>query len=99
VYEILLLLLKKENIIVSGGARGVDSTAEKAAKENGLEVISFLPDWDKNGKSAGFLRNIQIIEEADSVVAFWDGVSLGTLHLITEATKRNKPVRIYGVQK
>jgi predicted Rossmann fold nucleotide-binding protein DprA/Smf involved in DNA uptake len=91
--------LKKDCIIVSGGARGVDSTAEKAAKENGLEFILFLPDWDKNGKSAGFLRNIQIIEEADIIVAFWDGVSHGTLHSITEAVKRNKTVRIYGAQK
>jgi hypothetical protein len=91
--------LPPEIIVVSGGAHGVDSVAEQAARKQGLETLIFPADWEKYGKSAGFKRNIQIVEASDIVVAFWDGVSKGTLHSISEAAKRNIKVVIYGVEK
>ena len=81
--------------IVSGGARGVDTFAENFAKEINLKTKIFKPDWDKYGKRAGFLRNELIINEADKVIAFWDGTSKGTKHSIDLAIKAGKPVDIY----
>ncbi len=85
----------EEPIIVSGGARGIDSLAEIEAKNLKIKTIIFKPDWDRYGKKAGFLRNILIINEADKVIAFWDGASKGTKHSIDLAIKQDKPLDIY----
>lgn len=80
--------------IVSGGARGVDRTAEQTAKHCGLPVITFHANWKQYGKQAGMIRNADIINCADAVVAFWDGSSPGTRNSINRAKKANKPVTI-----
>jgi len=67
-------------VFVSGGGKDADSFARKYAKENAIEIIEFIPDWDKLGKSAGFIRNQDIVDKSDLLVAFWDGKSKGTLH-------------------
>ena len=82
-------------IIISGGAKGVDTIAENFAKEMDLKTKIFLPDWNRYGKRAGFLRNELIINEADKVIAFWDGSSKGTKHSIDLAIKAGKPLDIY----
>ena len=80
-------LIKKEldkyviSKIVSGGAKGADSLAEKYAHENNIPVEIFKPDWSL-GRHAGFLRNKTIVEHSDTLIAFWDGVSKGTLSSI-----------------
>lgn len=81
--------------IISGGAIGVDKWAEEYFDNLGFEKIIFLPDWNKYGKSAGFKRNELIINEADRVLAFWDGRSKGTKHSIDLAIKTGKPLDIY----
>lgn len=78
--------------IVSGGAKGADTLAEKFAMENHLEITVFKPDWKKFGKRAGFLRNTIIIENSDIVFAFWDSISNGTKDSIEKAEKLNKKV-------
>jgi len=90
--------LPSHTIVVSGGARGVDRTAAETARTCGLQVIEFLPDWNRYGKSAGFRRNEQIVSEAERVVAFWDGRSRGTQHSIQLARDLGKPVEIVGNQ-
>jgi len=80
--------------IISGGARGADKLAEKYAKENSINTTIFLPDWEKNGKAAGFIRNKLIINECDTCLAFWDGVSKGTKHSIDLCINQNKPYKI-----
>ena len=82
-------------LIVSGGARGADSFAKSWAIRNKIDTKIFKPDWKKYGKAAGLKRNIQIIDAADQVVAFWDGVSKGTKSSIDLAQKANKPCAIY----
>lgn len=76
--------------IVSGGAKGADTLGERYADLNNLKKIIYLPDWAKHGKSAGFIRNKEIIRDADFVIAFWDGVSKGTQHSINLAKSTNK---------
>ncbi len=84
--------------IISGGARGVDSWAEGVADNwqgLGVEKMIFQANWQRYGKRAGFLRNQLIIDEANYVIAFWDGKSKGTKHSIDLAIKGNKPIDIY----
>lgn len=81
--------------IVSGGAKGIDTKAKEYALKNKLEYVEFLPDWDKHGKAAGPIRNRLIIDEADMVLAFWDGKSKGTQDSINRAKKQNKPLKVF----
>jgi len=70
-------------VIISGGAKGADELAAKWAEAYDFESQVFPADWDKHGKSAGYIRNQQMIDqEPDIVIAFWDGKSKGTRHTI-----------------
>ena len=80
--------------IVSGGAKGADKLGEQYAKEYKLETIIYYPNWQKYGKAAGFIRNEDIIKEADEVIAFWDGQSRGTLNSINHAKKQKKLIHL-----
>lgn len=81
--------------IVSGGAIGADQLGEKYARQHSIPTLIFKPDWKKHGKSAGFIRNHDILEHSDVVVAFWDGISKGTSHSISEAKKLKKPLFVF----
>ena len=80
--------------IVSGGAKGADTLGERFAKEYGFDTIIFPTEWKKYGKRAGFIRNVQIIDECDECVCFWDGQSRGTKHDIDLCKGKNKPYKI-----
>lgn len=82
--------------VVSGGARGADKLAERFAEEHGVPIEIFVPDWNRNPKSAGILRNLQIIDASDIIVAFWDGKSTGTKHTIETAAKLGKDVYVFN---
>ncbi len=83
-------------LIIHGGARGADRLAGEIAKEQGFHVKVFYPDWEKYGKSAGFVRNKEMLVEGkpDEVIAFWDGKSRGTMHTINLAQGMNIPTTI-----
>lgn len=81
-------------VIVSGKARGADSLGEQYAAENGYEISAHPADWDKYGKSAGYRRNAEMAQEADALIAFWDGKSRGTKHMIDLAEKHGCLVRV-----
>lgn len=87
-------LLPAGTTVVSGGAIGVDQAAEFAATRRGLRVESYHPDWDKNGKAAGFIRNRVVVERCDRLVAFWYEGSHGTADAISRAREAGKPVKI-----
>ncbi|MDL2232298.1 DNA-protecting protein DprA [Ruminococcaceae bacterium OttesenSCG-928-L11] len=85
--------------IISGGARGVDTIAEQLADELELPFQKFLPDYETFGKRAPLVRNLQIIDSADLVLAFWDFESRGTAHTIVQCLRRQIPVRIYQISQ
>ena len=87
-------LVEAQITIISGMAKGADLMAYEIALHNGIKTICMPADWDKYGKSAGFKRNLQMLNHADYVLAFWDCLSKGTAHTITEAGKRNIPVKV-----
>ena len=80
--------------IVSGGAKGVDTTAREYATENGIKLTEFLPEYSRYKRGAPLKRNIQIAEYADKVLAFWDGKSRGTKYVIDYCTEHNIPIEI-----
>ena len=80
--------------IVSGGAKGIDRCASAYAKEHGLKLTEFLPEYEKYGRGAPLKRNLQIIEYADWVIAFWDGKSRGTKFVIDHCRQQNKKVKV-----
>jgi hypothetical protein len=65
---------------------GADGLGEKYARERGYPVTPFPADWSI-GKSAGYIRNKEMAMYADALVAFWDGQSRGTGHMIDLAKK------------
>lgn len=81
--------------VVSGCCRGVDKLGEKWAEDRGLPVKRFLANWGKHGKSAGPIRNREMAEYADALIAIWDGKSRGTANMIEEAEKRGLKVFVY----
>jgi hypothetical protein len=80
--------------IVSGGAKGVDKLGERIAKDNSIPCRVFSADWGKYGKKAGYLRNKDMAEYADALVAVWDGESKGTANMIKLMKDMGKPVYV-----
>ena len=83
--------------IISGGASGVDTLAERYADERGIEKLIFYPNYELYGKSAPLIRDKLIVDSADLVIAVWDGQSRGTEFTISYAKRRNVPCEIYIV--
>lgn len=83
------------DVIVSGGARGVDLMGELYGKRNAIPVQICPADWDKHGKVAGLKRNEKMANYADGLVAVWDGESTGTEHMIQKAYERDMPIYVY----
>ena len=88
--------LELENIecIITGGAMGTDSLAERIAHKYNIPILIYKPEWKKHGKGAGLKRNKTIIKNADTVLAFWNGKSKGTKNSIELAKKFNKELKI-----
>lgn len=83
----ILPTLTSEPTIISGGARGVDQMGERYAIERRLPYLRFPANWDLYGRRAGYIRNAEMAEHADALIAFWDGESRGTKHMIDEAMR------------
>lgn len=81
--------------IVSGTARGVDRLGEQLTGVKNIPVQRFPADWDKYGKGAGHIRNKQMADYADVLIAIWDGKSKGTDNMIKTMLKLNKPVWVW----
>lgn len=98
------ILLKKieegyDIVVVSGGARGADKIGECWARSKGFEIDVHPADWDRYGKQAGYLRNVEMVDSCDGVVAFWDGESKGTKHTIDYANKKGVPCIVVNYDK
>ena len=88
--------------VVVGGARGVDTLADRWAREHDIPLKRFPADWNSYGKAAGMIRNRQMAEYAaqstdgpGALVAIWDGISLGTRHMIQTAKANGLLVEVH----
>lgn len=88
-------LADKAVSIVSGLAKGADALGFQFAKEYDITLYEFPADWTKYGKRAGFLRNEEMGQFSDGLLAFWDGKSRGTKHMIEYMRSLDKPIQIY----
>ena len=99
-YELLkqkcdLFLKQHSDIeIVSGNAKGADKLGELYAKEKRYKIKQFIPDWKQHGKQAGIIRNIDMGDYANALIAFWNGRSRGTKFMIEYAEKKGLQVRV-----
>lgn len=85
--------------IVCGQARGADTLGEQYAKEHGYNVQYFPAEWKRYCKAAGYIRNTEMAKNADALVAFWDGASLGTKHMIATAERLHLDVKVVTYRK
>lgn len=83
--------------VVSGGAKGADALGEQFAQAHSLSLKLFPADWNVYGNAAGPIRNTQMAEYADALVAFWDGKSKGTKNMIDTAVKLGLKVKIVKI--
>lgn len=94
-----MLGLPEDTVIVSGGADGADIMGETFADLIGMKTLIFLPDWNQYGKSAGIVRNADIVNACDKVAAFMVAAgSNGTMNTIKRAREDGKPVEVYYEQ-
>lgn len=80
--------------VVSGGATGIDTLAQSVAAKLNVKFTCFKPNYSLYGKTAPIVRNTQIINYADYVLAFWNGSSKGTKFVISQCLNKNKPLKI-----
>lgn len=83
--------------IVSGGARGADTLAREYAVRNNIPLLEFLPKYAIYGRKAPIMRNIQIVDNCDLLLAFWDGTSRGTKFTIYYARQKGIPCKIVDI--
>ena len=77
-------------LIISGGAKGMDTVAERYADAHGIEKLIIRPDYEKYGRAAPIKRNEEMVNAADTVLAVWDGESRGTKYTLGYARRLNK---------
>lgn len=80
------------DLVISGGAKGVDALAERYADEHGIAKRIIRPRYDLYGKAAPLKRNEEMVELADHVLILWDGQSRGTQYTMEYAVKTGKSV-------
>lgn len=87
------------DLILSGGASGVDALAEQYADKHKISKLILRPRYDLYRRAAPLKRNDAMVDICDRVLIFWDGVSRGTKHTIDYARKTGKPVEVITIDK
>ena len=87
----------KPSVVISGIARGADKLGEQVASDLGIPIERFPVDWNTHGKAAGYIRNKEMAEKAEALIAVWDGKSKGTKHMIDIALAKGLKVYIHRV--
>ena len=85
----------KPKMIITGGAAGVDRMAMDVADRDNFYLEVYYPDWKQYGRKAGAVRNKQIVDACDKLIAFWDGKSKGTLISIEMAKQAGKLLEVF----
>jgi hypothetical protein len=88
------LARQKNVVVISGCARGADMLGERWAYERGHDIMRMPADWEKHGKMAGRIRNVEMAKQAHAVIAFWDGESHGTKHMIETAVRNGLGLKV-----
>lgn len=89
---VLDAVVQKRDVVLQGGASGVDRVAQTWARTHGVACRQFEAAWEQLGSAAGRVRNAQMAQEADALIAFWDGESPGTGSMIRCMQVLKKPI-------
>ena len=89
---------KNTTRIISGAANGIDRMARAYALEHHIQLLEVLPDYERYGRRAPLMRNNSIIDDADYVIAIWDGSSRGTKYVIDRCRRLRKPLRVLRIR-
>lgn len=87
------------DLVISGGAAGPDTMAERYAEENNIDFLEIKPDWEKYGRSAGMLRNTEIVNSCDEALVFWNYHSRGTMDTVNKLFKSKHNFIVYDYNK
>ena len=85
------------DIIITGGAKGIDTIAERYADEHKISKIVLRPQCHLYKRGAPLKRNEKMVDIADEILVIWDGVSKGSQYTIKYANKKNKNVMLIRV--
>lgn len=85
------------DLIITGGAKGVDKLAEAYAREHGIPALTVRPVYEKYGRAAPIRRDEEMVDMADMVLVVWDGVSRGSKHTAEYARKKEKQLILLTV--
>ena len=97
-YDLSELVPPEAELIISGGALGVDALAEGYADKHKISKLILRPRYEKYGRAAPLKRNELMVDLADEVIVLWDGESKGTKHTIEYAKKNGKPVKLILIE-
>ncbi len=84
----------KTELIISGGAKGIDQLAERYADQHKISKLILYPQYSRYGKAAPIKRNEAMVALADAVLVIWDGTSKGSKYIIEYTKKKNKPITV-----
>lgn len=90
----ILSTINEKIIIVSGCAKGADMMGEKYANDLGHQIVYFSPNWRLYGSRAGPVRNREMVEYADSLILFWNGVNKDSVDMLEKAKEKNLSIRV-----
>lgn len=88
--------VQKITHVIHGAAKGIDSAAHDVC-EGIWPVTPFPADWNAHGKAAGPIRNKDMANNADALIAVWNGKSTGTKNMIDTATKAGLLVYVHRI--
>ena len=96
VHDRIALLNPEEDVIMHGGATGIDTLAQIACgrPSDPMPLCYPLRPINPNNKAHYLYRNVELITMCDKVIAFWDGKSTGTKFVIDYAKARGKPIEV-----
>ena len=97
-FDLSVYIPKETELIISGGASGVDSIAEEYADKHRISKLIMYPKYEIYGRAAPLKRNEMMVDVADEVLIIWDGKSRGTKHTADYAEKKNKKVNLIIVE-
>ena len=87
------------DMIISGGAIGVDTMAYQYAVEQGITFVCHPPHPDEPIPQRFHRRNLRIVEASEVIIAFPIRSSRGTRHTISLAKKLNKELYVIEVKE
>lgn len=97
-FDLTKYISAETDLIICGGAQGIDTVAEQYADRHRISKLVLRPNYARYGRAAPLRRNLSMVNLSDAVLAVWDGVSKGTHYTIECARQTNKALTVVIVK-